>query len=45
MFQKGIIEGAKSPWAYHVVLAPKMHGTLRFCVDYRKVTLVTIRDV
>lgn len=44
MLQDNVIVPSKSPWASPIVLAPKKDGTLRFCIDYRKLNSMTIRD-
>ena len=44
MLQLGKIHPSMSPWASPVVIVPKTDGTIRFCVDYRKVNGVTKMD-
>ncbi|XP_041484593.1 uncharacterized protein LOC121431153 [Lytechinus variegatus] len=44
MLERGVIDPSGSPWASNVVLVRKKDGTKRFCVDYRKLNHVTIKD-
>jgi hypothetical protein len=44
MEKDGVIEECESEWASPVVLAMKKDGGTRFCVNYRKVNDITVKD-
>ena len=44
MLRHDVIEPSTSPWASNVILVRKSDQTLRFCVDYRPVNALSIKD-
>ena len=44
MLDAGIIWPSNSPWCNAVVLVRKKDGSLRFCIDFRKLNSLTVKD-
>ena len=44
MLKEEFIEPANTDWASSVVLVPNPEGFLRFCIDYRRINSLTVKD-
>jgi hypothetical protein len=44
MLTQGVIEPAQSPWASNLVMVKKKDGSLRCCIDYRHLNVLTRKD-
>ena len=44
LLEQGVIEESVSPYAAPIVLVRKKDGSLRLCVDYRRLNSVTVKD-
>ncbi|KAE9192765.1 hypothetical protein PF005_g18335 [Phytophthora fragariae] len=40
----GFVRESNSPWASPVLMIRKPDGGIRFCIDYRKLNAVTVKD-
>ena len=45
MLRQGLIELAISEWKSNVVLVKKKDGSLRFCIDYRRLNEASRKDL
>ena len=45
MLDAGVIQESTSEWASLPVLVRKRDGTVRWCIDYRQLNNVTVKDV
>ena len=44
LMEKGFIHPSSSPWGYPAIFVKKKDGTLRMCVDYRPLNVVTFKN-
>ena len=44
MLAQGIVEPSDSPWSAPICLVKKKDGTCRFCIDFRSLNAITVKD-
>ena len=44
MLDAGVVRPSKSPWCNAVVLVQKKDRSLRFCIDFRRLNVLTVKD-
>ena len=44
MLNQGTVEPRDSPWSAPICLVKKKDGSCRFCIDYRKLNAITVKD-
>lgn len=44
LLKQGVIEESTSPWSSPIVLVRKKDGSVRFCIDFRKLNNITAKD-
>ena len=44
LLEREVIEPSTSPWSAQVVLASKKDGSYRYCVDFRRLNSVTVKE-
>ncbi|CAF5038797.1 unnamed protein product, partial [Rotaria magnacalcarata] len=44
LLKQGTIEESISPWSSPIVLIRKKYGSVRFCIDFRKLNNITTKD-